>query len=763
MSRAAMLVLALLLAPPAWAVPGAFSTQGRLLDADGTAVDGALDMTFRLVDGETGGSTLWSERQSVSFTNGYYSVVLGADEAGNPVSDAVLDQWPLWLEVQVDGQPPMFPRTSMGSVPYARLAGRAEELVGGTVDADTLAVGGVEVVDAGGAWVGAPIAADWADLVGVPADFADGVDADLLGALACADGQALVFAAASGWTCADPSALMSAVDADISALGADLDALTLTCDANTASIGTLGGRVAVLESGALVLSSSLSALEGRVGALEALDDADTLSALSCLDGDVAKWDGVLSSWVCADDLDTRLTEAEVDAMVADNGFAADADLVGLGVDLALLESSVSDLDADLAAVNADLSAADARVSGLSGRVTTLEGTAATQGGLLTTLNSAVTALGTRISTVEAAISTLASTEFSGSFLDLSDVPAGLDDGDDDTLAGLACADGDVPRRRAAAGGGWECVALDSSTGTAVGQLGRGTSTIVFVTADGFGYHYDNPDLRVPLGLGTSNHIHDYYLDSAGSIKRFGISGTWAGTFVDLFGQASPQYAADSRGAVWVVGSSSVTSSSKFTGSGYRNVWAGTDEATTYGFIGCSIDAVGTISCINTLTFAAGNRDRLPSPPAGSGYTDFWIGADTSSSSCTSGVMSGTTCRGYICAVGSDGRVVCTDQAAGSSPQVPTGTYSKVAFGGQNATQDLTICGLTAGGDVDCTVSNANYSTVWETCAATFAGQGFTDLTIVAEGRVGATSCEVHFCGITSSGAVLCSNGYTWPT
>jgi hypothetical protein len=473
MSRAAVLVLALLLAPPAWAVPGAFSTQGRLLDADGSAVDGSMDLTFRLLDGETGGSTLWSERQSVVFTNGYYSVVLGADEEGNPLSDAVLDQWPLWLEVQVDGQPPMFPRTSMGSVPYARLAGRAEELIGGTVDADTLAVGGVEVVDAGGAWVGAPIVADWADLVGVPAGFADGVDADLLGALACADGQALVFAAASGWNCADPSALMSAVDGDFTSLRADLDALTLTCDSNTAAIGTLGGRVAVLESGALVLSSSLSALDGRVDALEALDDADTLSALSCLDGDVAKWDGALSAWVCADDLDTRLNEAEVDAMVSDNGFAADVDLVGLGADIALLESNVSDLGADLAAVDADLSAVDARVTGLSGRVTTLEGTVATQGGLLATLNSAVATLGTRLSTAEAAISTLASTAFSGSFLDLTDVPAGLEDGDDDTLAGLDCADGKVPRRRATVAAGWECIALDTSTGTAVSQLGRG--------------------------------------------------------------------------------------------------------------------------------------------------------------------------------------------------------------------------------------------------------------------------------------------------
>ena len=50
-------------------------------------------------------------------------------------------------------------------------------------------------------------------------------------------------------------------------------------------------------------------------------DDDTLAALDCAVDQVAKWDG--SQWLCGDDVDTDqvLTEADVDAMVENNGFA----------------------------------------------------------------------------------------------------------------------------------------------------------------------------------------------------------------------------------------------------------------------------------------------------------------------------------------------------------------------------------------------------------------------------------------------------------
>jgi hypothetical protein len=85
-------------------------------------------------------------------------------------------------------------------------------------------------------------------------------------------------------------------------------------------------------------------------------DTDTLAMLGCLDGQVAKWDGAALVWGCADDVDTdtntQLTEAEVDAFVANNGYAMDghdhdADYAAIG----------HNHDADYAAIGHDHDAA----------------------------------------------------------------------------------------------------------------------------------------------------------------------------------------------------------------------------------------------------------------------------------------------------------------------------------------------------------------------------------------------------------------------
>ena len=48
---------------------------------------------------------------------------------------------------------------------------------------------------------------------------------------------------------------------------------------------------------------------------------DTLAQLSCLGGELVTWDDSNSQWVCSPDLDTQLTEAQVDAFVANNDYA----------------------------------------------------------------------------------------------------------------------------------------------------------------------------------------------------------------------------------------------------------------------------------------------------------------------------------------------------------------------------------------------------------------------------------------------------------
>ncbi len=48
-------------------------------------------------------------------------------------------------------------------------------------------------------------------------------------------------------------------------------------------------------------------------------DADAMSSLLCAAAEIARWDGL--AWTCSDDVDTQLSEEEVDAFVENNGFA----------------------------------------------------------------------------------------------------------------------------------------------------------------------------------------------------------------------------------------------------------------------------------------------------------------------------------------------------------------------------------------------------------------------------------------------------------
>ena len=61
----------------AQAAPQLLNYQGRLTDAVGNPRNGTFSMGFSILDGPAGAS-LWSEAQSVSVTNGFFSVLLGS-------------------------------------------------------------------------------------------------------------------------------------------------------------------------------------------------------------------------------------------------------------------------------------------------------------------------------------------------------------------------------------------------------------------------------------------------------------------------------------------------------------------------------------------------------------------------------------------------------------------------------------------------------------------------------------------------------------
>lgn len=171
-----MFSLLLSLQSMAHAVPLQMTHQGRLLDANGAAVTGVQSLTFTIFDDPNNGTDLWTETLSVSFNNGYYAAVLGADEIANPLDSLILGQYPLFLEIQVAQGTPLSPRTTLQSVPYAQISGTAESVDGGSVNASEVSIATQPVINAQGEWVGSPISISWSDIDAstIPGDLADG-------------------------------------------------------------------------------------------------------------------------------------------------------------------------------------------------------------------------------------------------------------------------------------------------------------------------------------------------------------------------------------------------------------------------------------------------------------------------------------------------------------------------------------------------------------------------------------------------------------
>ena len=136
------------------AIPSQVTQQGRILDPSGIAVDGSHLVIFRIYDQENNGIQLWTETLTVQFNNGYYATILGANEVSNPLDSDVLSLYPIYLEIQFDSNPPMSPRQKINSVPYAQIAGIAESVDGGNVNASEVQIGSVPVIDGNRNWVG---------------------------------------------------------------------------------------------------------------------------------------------------------------------------------------------------------------------------------------------------------------------------------------------------------------------------------------------------------------------------------------------------------------------------------------------------------------------------------------------------------------------------------------------------------------------------------------------------------------------------------
>jgi microcystin-dependent protein len=144
---ATLLVVALIGLPAPAAIPPKLTEQGRLFNADGSPVNGAVTLTFAVYDAGVGGSALWTETQSITLADGYFAVQLGAL---TPLPGDLWGRGARFIGLTVNGDPEMVPREEITSTAYALVANDAV----GDIHPTTISVNGQTIVDSSGRWIG---------------------------------------------------------------------------------------------------------------------------------------------------------------------------------------------------------------------------------------------------------------------------------------------------------------------------------------------------------------------------------------------------------------------------------------------------------------------------------------------------------------------------------------------------------------------------------------------------------------------------------
>ncbi|HEX4823482.1 MAG TPA: hypothetical protein VFV19_04185 [Candidatus Polarisedimenticolaceae bacterium] len=108
------------------AVPAVVNYQGRLTDntPQQNPLDATVTMDFSIWDAASGGSSLWTETQSVQVVKGLFNVLLGSSSAMPPTlfSSGEIR----YLEIHVTGET-LTPRQRIATAPFANAAGRADD------------------------------------------------------------------------------------------------------------------------------------------------------------------------------------------------------------------------------------------------------------------------------------------------------------------------------------------------------------------------------------------------------------------------------------------------------------------------------------------------------------------------------------------------------------------------------------------------------------------------------------------------------------
>ncbi|HEY2514534.1 MAG TPA: hypothetical protein VGI39_26905 [Polyangiaceae bacterium] len=133
-------------------VPPYLTEQGRLFDGTGAPITSAVTMEFALYEAATGGTAVWSEKQTITPDQGYFSAELGSVTAlpTDVFATAANSGLNLFLGVTVNTDAEISPRQPLQSVPYALVANNAI----GDITPTSVTVGGTLVINNKGQWVG---------------------------------------------------------------------------------------------------------------------------------------------------------------------------------------------------------------------------------------------------------------------------------------------------------------------------------------------------------------------------------------------------------------------------------------------------------------------------------------------------------------------------------------------------------------------------------------------------------------------------------
>jgi hypothetical protein len=130
-----VIAVALLSAQAIAEAPNLVNYQGILTDTGGTPLNGTFDLSFRIyADSSQAATDLWAERHSgVVVDDGLFNVILGSIAY---MPDSLFAGGERWMGIQVGGDPEIYPRMQITSVPWAMRATVADSALSAPVASD---------------------------------------------------------------------------------------------------------------------------------------------------------------------------------------------------------------------------------------------------------------------------------------------------------------------------------------------------------------------------------------------------------------------------------------------------------------------------------------------------------------------------------------------------------------------------------------------------------------------------------------------------